>query len=75
MQVATAQYAQGLLAGHISQMAAALLRDHIFWVVTVAVPPGRHAPGTLKASVMGLVDDEVTLVMTDIEGSTSLWEW
>ncbi|KAK9834423.1 hypothetical protein WJX74_001487 [Apatococcus lobatus] len=43
--------------------------------VTMAVLYARHAPGTLKASVMGLVDDEVTLVMTDIEGSTSLWEW
>lgn len=41
----------------------------------IGVLLGRHAPGTLKASVMGLVDDEVTFVMTDIEGSTSLWEW
>lgn len=41
----------------------------------MAVVHCRHAPGTLKTSVMGLMDDEVTFVMTDIEGSTSLWEW
>ncbi|KAK9815654.1 hypothetical protein WJX72_007454 [[Myrmecia] bisecta] len=37
-----------------------------------------HAPGTLKetaAKKLGLVHKEITLVMTDVEGSTELWEW
>ncbi|KAK9822556.1 hypothetical protein WJX74_004389 [Apatococcus lobatus] len=38
----------------------------------------RHPPGTLAKGVgksVGLVFQEVTLVMTDVQGSTELWEW
>jgi len=39
---------------------------------------GRHAPGTLQASLaeeLGLVHKEITLVMTDVQASSKLWEW
>ena len=38
----------------------------------------RNPPGTLKASLaeeMGLVHKEVTLVMSDVQASSKLWEW
>ncbi len=38
----------------------------------------RHAPGTLQARLaeeLGLVHKEVTLVMTDVQASSKLWEW
>lgn len=44
-------------------------------VMTVVL---RHAPGTLQATLaeeLGLVHKEVTLVMTDVQASSKLWEW
>ncbi len=38
----------------------------------------RHAPGTLEARLaeeLGLVHKEVTLIMTDVQASSKLWEW
>ena len=38
----------------------------------------RHAPGTLQATLaeeLGLVHKEVTLVMSDVQASSKLWEW
>jgi class 3 adenylate cyclase len=38
----------------------------------------RHAPGTLQARLaeeLGLVHKEITLVMTDVQASSKLWEW
>ncbi len=38
----------------------------------------RHAPGTLQARLaeeLGLVHKEVTLVMSDVQASSKLWEW
>ncbi len=38
----------------------------------------RHAPGTLQTTLaeeLGLVHKEVTLVMTDVQASSKLWEW
>ena len=38
----------------------------------------RHAPGTLQpdlAEDMGLSPKEITLVMTDVQASSKLWEW
>lgn len=39
---------------------------------------GRSPPGTLKEGLseqLGLVPKEVTIVMTDVQGSSRLWEW
>ena len=40
---------------------------------------GRHAPGGIPLAqariVTGQVSTDVTMVMTDVEGSTALWEW
>lgn len=38
----------------------------------------RHAPGTLQAGLaeeLGLVHKEITLVMSDVQASSKLWEW
>lgn len=38
----------------------------------------RHKPGTLRADQaqdLGLIHKEVTLVLTDVQASSSLWEW
>ena len=38
----------------------------------------RQPPGTLKeglAEQLGLVSKEVSIVMTDVQGSSRLWEW
>lgn len=39
---------------------------------------GRAPPGTLKEGLveqLGLVPKEVSIVMTDVQGSSRLWEW
>ena len=38
----------------------------------------REPPGTLKeglAEQLGLIAKEVSIVMTDVQGSSRLWEW
>ena len=38
----------------------------------------RNVPGTISAGLaqdLGLVHKEVTLVMTDVQASSKLWEW
>ena len=38
----------------------------------------RTPPGTVKeglAEQLGLIAKEVTIVMTDVQGSSRLWEW
>lgn len=40
--------------------------------------PCRSPPGTVKeglAEQLGLVAKEVSIVMTDVQGSSRLWEW
>ncbi len=44
----------------------------------VALHTHRHAPGTLmerQGKGMDLFHSGMSIVMTDVEGSTSLWEW
>lgn len=38
---------------------------------------GRHAPGLVPSAFVGKLADnnQVTIVMTDVEASTALWEW
>ncbi|KAA6421082.1 MAG: serine threonine kinase [Trebouxia sp. A1-2] len=51
---------------------------HEFFTARINRVKRRNAPGRLPASVvqdLGLIKDEITLVMTDVQASSRLWEW